>query len=381
MRTPGWRRAIRRWEHRWRLARAVAQALQTPERPILAQLVPIRRCNLACTYCNEFDKTSAPVPTATIRARIDRLADLGTLMVDLSGGEPLLHPHLEELVAHVRRQGMLAGLLTNGYLLTRARIRQLNDAGLDHLQISIDNVEPDAVSHKSLKVLDSKLQWLAEEALFEVQINSVLGGGTRAEDVLAIARRARQLGFGFSVGLVHTAGGALKPLGPAERRVYEELTRLPGSFYSLAPLNLFQDTLAAGEPSHWHCPAGGRYLYVCEDGLVHWCSQQRGRPAIPLEHYTRAELARERERPKACAPYCTISCVRRTAVLDELGARPRETIDRLLQAYRVRGGRVPTSVRALTWLFVTGPARAPLSRAARWWTGALPFGSGSLSGG
>ena len=57
---------------------------------------------------------------------------------------------------------MLAELITNGYLLTPERIRKLDDGGLDHLQISIDNVVPDEVSKKSLKVLDRKLQWLAE---------------------------------------------------------------------------------------------------------------------------------------------------------------------------------------------------------------------------
>ena len=57
--------------------------------------------------------------------------------------------------------------------------RRLNDAGLDYLQISIDNVMPDDVSKKSLKVLDKKLQVLAENADFHVNINSVLGGGIR----------------------------------------------------------------------------------------------------------------------------------------------------------------------------------------------------------
>ena len=55
---------------------------------------------------------------------------------------------------------MMAGLITNGYLLSPKRIQALNDAGLDYMQISIDNVEPDEVSKKSLRLLDRKLQWL-----------------------------------------------------------------------------------------------------------------------------------------------------------------------------------------------------------------------------
>ena len=75
-------------------------------------------------------------------------------------------------------------------------IERLNRAGLDHMQISIDNVQPDDVSKKSLKVLDQKLRLLAEYAEFPVVINSVLGSGVRnPEDALTVAHRAIELGF------------------------------------------------------------------------------------------------------------------------------------------------------------------------------------------
>ena len=69
----------------------------------------------------------------------------------------------------------MATLITNGLLLSPERIQALNRAGLDYLQISIDNLQPDATSKKSLRVLDRKLEWLAEYAEFGVTINSVLG--------------------------------------------------------------------------------------------------------------------------------------------------------------------------------------------------------------
>jgi uncharacterized Fe-S cluster-containing radical SAM superfamily enzyme len=224
-------RAGLRVRRRVRMARLIAAALQSKHRPILAQIVPIRRCNLSCTYCNEFDKVSDPVPTELLCARIDRLARFGTLSVDLTGGEPLLHPDLDEIVRRIRRHGMFAGLLTNGYLLTPDRIRRLNRAGLDRLQISIDNVTPDSVSNKSLRVLDQKLRHLAEHAEFDVSINSVLGSGVRhPADATAIARRALQLGFGTSVGLIHDGSGQLIPLDPQQRLVYQETTALGRGF-------------------------------------------------------------------------------------------------------------------------------------------------------
>ena len=123
----------------------VARGFQSASHPILAQIVPIRRCNLACTYCNEYDKHSPPVALATMRERIDHLARLRTANIEISGGEPLLHPDLDELIRHIRGTGALAGLITNGYLLNEKRIERFNNAGLDHLQISIDNVKPDDI--------------------------------------------------------------------------------------------------------------------------------------------------------------------------------------------------------------------------------------------
>src|SRR5437879_12002028 len=88
-----------------------------------------------------------------------------------------MHPELDDVIRRIRANGMVAGLITNGYLLVAERIQRLNRAGLEWLQISIDNVNPDDVSKKSLKVLDRKLELLAEHADFHVNINSVVGSG------------------------------------------------------------------------------------------------------------------------------------------------------------------------------------------------------------
>jgi MoaA/NifB/PqqE/SkfB family radical SAM enzyme len=141
-----------------RECRMFARAMQSDAHPILAQVVPIRRCNLDCAYCNEYDKTSDPVPLATMLGRIDRLADLGTTIITLSGGEPTLHPDLDAIIARIRERGAIATLITNGLLLTPERIQRLNRAGIDYLQISIDNAPPDELSKKSFQVLARKLE-------------------------------------------------------------------------------------------------------------------------------------------------------------------------------------------------------------------------------
>src|SRR4249920_221831 len=234
-------RTLRVVDRKWREARMVARCFQSASHPLLAQIVPIRRCNLACTYCNEYDKHSPPVPLATMRERLDHLARLRTANIEISGGEPLLHPDLDQIIRHIRGTGALAGLITNGYLLNEKRIERFNNAGLDHLQISIDNVTPDDTSNKSLKVLDAKLQMLAKHASFSVNINSVLGGGlNNPEDALTIAKRAIELGLSATVGLIHNGHGRLLPLTPDQRRVYDEITSLTASFYSVQGQNDFQ---------------------------------------------------------------------------------------------------------------------------------------------
>ncbi len=293
----------------------IVKGLISTRHPLLAHIIPIRRCNLACTYCNEFDEHSEPVPTEEMYRRIDRLGAMGTSIITISGGEPLLHPDLDGIIQRIRKNGIIAGLITNGYLLVKERIERLNRAGLEYLQISIDNAIPDEVSKKSLKVLDAKLQLLAEHAEFHVNINSVLGSGVKnPEDALSVARRAIELGFTSTIGLIHDGNGQLQPLEAREREIFEEVMSLGKQ--SFARVNAFQRNIAAGKENTWRCRAGSRYLYICEDGLVHYCSQQRGYPGIPLAEYSDEQRRREYFTQKFCAPRCTVSCVHQVAVVD-----------------------------------------------------------------
>src|SRR5260370_7895872 len=130
------RRRLRFINTRLKEWRMIAWGLLSTEHPVLAHVIPIRRCNLSCTYCNEYDDFSKPVPLEEMLRRIDRLAELGATIITQSGGEPLLHPDLDPIIARERGHGALAGIITNGYLLPRDRIERLNPPRLNHLQIS-----------------------------------------------------------------------------------------------------------------------------------------------------------------------------------------------------------------------------------------------------
>jgi MoaA/NifB/PqqE/SkfB family radical SAM enzyme len=297
--------------------------------PLLAQIVVTRRCNLACGYCNEYDNFSPPVPLPALLARVDHLAKLKTASITFTGGEPLLHPQLDQVIAAARAHRMIVTMITNGFKLSLDWIQRLNAAGLQGMQVSIDNLEPDEVSMKSLHSVERKLALLAQHARFKVNVNSVLGiSEERTQDVVVVAQTAARYGLQHSVGVLHDHTGTLKPLSAAQMQAYAQVTKISPSLVHTLNHRLFQKNLMQGQPNNWKCRAGARYLYVTEDGLVHWCSQQRGYPGIPLLDYTPEDLRREFHTEKSCSPTCTLSCVHQMSMFDgyrgtQLPAEPK----------------------------------------------------------
>jgi len=192
----------------------------------------------------------------------------------------------------------------------------------------------------------------------------VVGGGIRnPEDARVISQRARELGFDTTVGIIHDHKGQLRALPDRERAVYKEieLDRKAG-VGAFAYDRVFHENLALGMPNEWHCRAGSRYLYVCEDGLVHYCSQQRGYPAIPLEKYGQADLERESKTQKACSPYCTISCVHRVAMIDLVREQPREALVQFFPPAEPGGPpEMPVAVKVAASIFMPPEKGQPQS--------------------
>lgn len=294
-----------------------AFALAQPATPMLAQMVVTRRCNLSCGYCNEYDDVSDPLPTATLMRRIDHLAELGTVTVTLTGGEPLLHPDLDKLIARVVSHGMVCTTITNGYPVTRRWIERLNEAGLSWIQISIDNLEPNEVSQKSLSKIKHKLELLREHARFGVNVNAVLGS-CPPEHTRRLVREVEALGLYMTVGLMHDGQGQLDAglAGGELAALYGELrAHSKKTLFHLAGEGWERDMIRDGF-SLWKCRAGSRYLYIDEFGKVSYCSQRRGDPGIDLLDYGRERLLAAFNEPKGCEPSCTLACVRRASALD-----------------------------------------------------------------
>jgi MoaA/NifB/PqqE/SkfB family radical SAM enzyme len=298
-----------------RLALRIAKsALIDPFRPLIANLIVTRRCNLSCGYCYEYDKVSPPVPLDVLKARIDHLARLRVVFVTLTGGESLLVPHLPEVVAYVREKGMVPNVNTNGYLLTKDWIERLDAAGLYGLQISIDNVTPNDVTKKSLKILKPKLVLLARHAKFRVRINTVLGSGP-PEEAVEVAKACMQLGLDASSSLLRHGSGETVALDERTRAAYEEIRALGRRAHPLLDDD-FQVALANGKEADWKCRAGARTFHVCEDGLVHLCAPKMGSPGIPLDEYSLDDIKRAFYMPKPCAKTCPVAYAHHVSRLD-----------------------------------------------------------------
>ncbi len=281
--------------------------------PILVQLVVIRRCNLSCGYCNEFDEESPPVPTDVLVQRIDKIRELGALSLELTGGEPMLHPDIEKLVAHARTRFRRVMMITNAFLLTEDRVRALNDAGLTHLQVSVDGVEPNDVTVKVLKPLRTKLEMLARVARFKVTLSGVIGSSNSAE-ALTVVDFAKSHGFIPRVLLIHGHDGQLK-LSAEERALYRRVNERIGKRFNEA--RDYRTRLMDEGRAPFKCRAGSRYLYVDEHGMVRWCSQQMASFGKPLADYDFADLERQFHTPKGCNETCTVGCARTNSAVDQ----------------------------------------------------------------
>jgi MoaA/NifB/PqqE/SkfB family radical SAM enzyme len=301
------------------IAGRLAAAALDRDRPIVTHLIVTRRCNLSCGYCFEYDKVSQPVPRAVLEERIDHLARLRSIFVTLTGGESLLHPEIVEIVRYVRAKGMVPLLNTNGYLLTRQIVEELNAAGLYGMQLSIDNAVPNEVSKKSLRPLRPKLRLLAKHARFRVRINTVLGS-SNPEEALEVARACTAYGFETNCSLVREASGALAAPTARTREVYQEIRALGRRLPKYLDDDYTQTLLDQGTID-WKCRAGARTFMVCEDGLVHLCQPRMGNPGTPLAAYTARDIRRQFDAPKPCASTCPIAFAHHASRLD--GWRPQ----------------------------------------------------------
>ncbi len=204
---------------------------------LLAELT--HRCPLACPYCSNplhLDRRQDELDTATWLRVLREAAALGVLHVHLSGGEPLARRDLEAIVAECARQGLYTNLITSGIGLTDVRMAALAQAGLDHVQLSIQDVEPGSADHiAGYRGAFGRKREAAARILasgLPLTVNAVIhrGNADRAGAMveLAIALGARRVEIAHAqyYGWASLNRGALMPTRAQAERAIAEVERL-----------------------------------------------------------------------------------------------------------------------------------------------------------
>jgi MoaA/NifB/PqqE/SkfB family radical SAM enzyme len=276
-------------------------------RPMYAQVFVTDDCNLTCSYCDEYTPGAPIIPLETMTARIDKLDDLGVLVYDFLGGETMMHPQIAELVAHVKSKrggSNLATIITNGFLLTKKNILDLNEAGLDFMQVSVDTLHPTDWSDKSLKSVLPKLKLLAETAKFQVEIQSVLNE-ENLNNYDEFRATLKELPFAFGFSIMHGKGGQIAIKGEKYLQLLDKYGVFEGvNFYG----EHLKEMLNGDFSRPWKCLGGFKFLYVTAAGSIQWCAQQRG---VSLDLMTTTpERLQTNNVHKPCEAGCSLGCVR-----------------------------------------------------------------------
>ncbi len=168
----------------------------TPGLPMAMLAEITHRCPLACPYCsNPVQLTQAQAElTAEEWTRVfHEAAGLGVLQVHISGGEPGVRRDLDRIVAGAREAGLYVNLITSGIGITRERLERLDQAGVDHVQLSLQGIRPDMADRISglPGSWDRKMafaQWVTEIG-FPLTINAVVHRQNmdRLPDMVALA--------------------------------------------------------------------------------------------------------------------------------------------------------------------------------------------------
>jgi PqqA peptide cyclase len=112
--------------------------------PMAVLLELTHRCPLQCPYCSnptQLEQAKGELTTAEWKSVLDQSAKLGVLQVHFSGGEPTVRQDLAELIRHARDVGLYTNLITSGVAASKARLDEMAAAGLDHVQLSIQDSE------------------------------------------------------------------------------------------------------------------------------------------------------------------------------------------------------------------------------------------------
>ena len=282
-------------------------------KPLQCSLYITDRCNLDCAYCTEYDNSRPHPSIDDLKKWVRKIRELGTMRIALVGGEPLMHPNVVELVRYCRELGFATSLTTNGFLLTHELVQQLEDAGLQVMQISVDRMTPSPITKKSFRTILPKLDYFRDSKI-SLHITGVICADTLPESQ-AVLETGLSRGIPTEVRLVHA-----DPLHRfrVDRGRREELERFIDSMIerkrrgekihtSEAILN-YQRSLLRGERVEWTCMAGYKLFFVSAQGKFWICSMvHTDKHIMDVTLHDLYANYRKKSCQEGCGVYCAVS--------------------------------------------------------------------------
>ncbi|HEV3408803.1 MAG TPA: radical SAM protein, partial [Chthoniobacterales bacterium] len=282
-------------------------------KPVQCSLYVTDRCNLDCSYCTEYDNSVPHPPLSELKMWIKKIRELGTMRIALVGGEPLLHPDILEIVRYCRELGFATSLTTNGFLLTRDKLRALEEAGLQVMQISVDRMTPSPITKKSFKTILPKLDYFKDSKI-SLHITGVLCQDTLPEST-AVLETGLARGIPTEERLVHAdpksfyrvQRGSPEALKNFIEWMIQRKENGEKIHTSRAILD-YQLSLLRGERTEWTCMAGYKLFFVSAKGKFWECSMRK--TDMHIMDVTLDDLyANYRKKPcqEGCGVYCAVS--------------------------------------------------------------------------
>ena len=327
-------------------------------------------CNAACGFCN-FNRDALPRPDWKFadlegsKKAADILYANGIHYLIVTGGEPMMHPHLHEICAHAAKIGMTVLLVTNGSLLNPDSCRKLKENGVSSVFVSIDS--HDTESHEANRGLPKVLERIksanAEFAKLGVQSTASVTMSRLIKDYEKLPAFLESLGFDavtFSYPLIHLNSSFLGyrdsdlvDLSQTELdAAFRAVDSLRRRFTVVNPTASIEDmrSLLQGRPQAFDCLAGYKYFYLDWD-LQIWRCHHWETPIGSIFDFDASKRVRD-----GCQK-CMIDCMRDPSVMQHAAVALADGL-----AHARRG----SLVKAAKTLFNRKTAASVASSAGQW---------------
>jgi len=322
--------------------------------PGFCQFAINNACNANCGFCG-FARDVFPRDNWTYVERepaldsLDILYRQGVRYLVISGGEPMLHPNLVEIVKHGVDLGMKVMLVTNASLLKEKRIRELAATGLSSFIISVDAASVEAHErNRGLPGVCEKIR-AANRVLDELGLHATASVTmSRLVDYDALPGFLEELGFSsvtFSYPLDHLHSNFLgfseseivKYSGDELLEAFEEVKRMKKRFRVVNPTPSLEEMqrFVKGEEQRFPCLGGFQYFYL-DWNLDLWRCHYWEKPMCSIFEFDGSQRVRD-----GCTR-CMIDCYRDSSVMQHIGVSAHDAYEAL------RKGRPVEAARALT---------------------------------